>query len=486
MGPPRKTRLNTSARRASSLALAVVFALVAACAPLPTRSLRASGSEIVEISRSPAALPSSTGFAAANATPEQRADTVDRIWRTIQDFFYDPAFNGIDVAALRAKTFAEVATVKSDAEFYRVLKRNVFAMHDSHTLIATPREAEDSRAFRATQIGLGFAVSEGRIVADRIVPGFPAEAAGIRAGMVIDAVDGTVIDEAFFARARAAPPDPLGTEPAHLSEADADRSLRLRAVRALLVAADGKPRRHRIALRRADDTLLEADVEARGGDVPTRESYALRPSGIAVLQFSRFDSSIRGQLARDIEAARKDSRGLIIDLRANPGGEQRLFQWLVGRFVSRRVELMESLQRAGSRTVTGGIEADAADRPYTAPIAVLIDRSTGSAAELTAHALVEQRDAVAVGEPTCGCVVAIRYDYVLPDSGALHVSQVGFRTAHGRRMEADPLMPTLPIVATLAERRAGRDVVLEAAEQALLVRPGKTVAETGTDSRLSS
>jgi carboxyl-terminal processing protease len=448
----------------------IACALLAACAPLPTRSLRASRGEIAEIALNPAPLPSSTGFAAVNATPEQRADTVDRVWRTIADFFYDPTFHGVDVQALRAKTLAESATVKSDAAFYRALKRNVRALHDSHTLISTPREAEDSRAFRATQIGLVFAISEGRVVIDRVVAGFPAAVAGARAGMILDAVDDQSIDEAFFARTRAAPPDPLGTEPASLGEADADRALRLRAVRALLAATDGKPRPHRMTLRRADDSLLTIDVEARGGDVPTRESYALLPSGIGVLRLSRFDSAVRGALARDIEAARLHSRGLILDLRANPGGEQRLFQWLVGRFLPRRIELMESLQRAGSRTVTGSIEADTGDRPYLAPIALLVDRSTASAAELTSHALVEQRDAIVVGEPTCGCVVAIRHDYVLPDGGALHVSQVGFRTVRGRRMEADPLLPTIAVVPTLAQRRADEDVVLEAAKRALLAR----------------
>jgi carboxyl-terminal processing protease len=279
-----------------------------------------------------------------------------------------------------------------------------------------------------------------------------------------------VLDEAYFATTRATPSDALGTEPETLGEADADRALRLRAVRALLVPVDGEPKPHRLTLRRSDDTALQIEVEARAGDVPTRESYALRPSGIGVLRLSRFDSAVRGQLARDIETARAESRGLIIDLRANPGGEQRLFQWLVGRFVTRRVELMEALQRAGRQQDTRAIEAEIGERPYLKPIAVLIDRGTGSAAELTAHALVEQRDAIAVGEPTCGCVVAIRHDYVLPDGGALRVAQQGYRSAHGRRMEADPLLPTIAVVPTLAQRRTVDDVVLAAAEKALLAR----------------
>lgn len=461
-----RSSAGTRARRFACVALTIVVG----CAPLPTRDLRASRSEMAEVALHPTGLPSGTALSAPNRTAEQRAATLDRIWRTIEDLYYDPAYNGVDVAALRAKSIGESSAVRSDAEWYRLLKRSVRAMHDSHTLILTPREAEDARTFRATQIGVVFAISEDRVVVDIVHEGFPAAQAGFRPGMIVEAIDGQPIDEAFFDRVGAAPPDPVGTEPFGLGNADADRALRLRAVRALLVAAAGPPSPHRLTLRRADDTLLQADVEARGGELPTRESYVLRPTGIGVLKLSRFDSVVRARLAHDIDAARDHSHGLIIDLRGNPGGEQRLFQWLVGRFVPRRVELAETIERAGSRTTTGSIDADPADRPYTRPIAVLIDRSTGSASELTAHALVEQRDAIAVGEATCGCVVAIRRDYVLPDGGALRVSQVGYRTAKGRRMEADPLRPAIEVKPSLAQRRAGEDVVLEAAERALLTR----------------
>ncbi|MEO8936513.1 MAG: S41 family peptidase [Burkholderiaceae bacterium] len=454
-----------------SLLATLAFAvLLAACAPLPTRDLRASPGEIVEVTAHPTPLPSTTGFAPANETAALRTDTVDRIWKTIDDFYYDPGFNGVDVVALQKQSLADATadSVKSDAQFYRALKREVRALHDSHTLILTPREAEDSRARRATQIGLVFTVSEGRVVVTGVVAGFPADVAGVRPGMIVEAVDDRKVDAAFFDHARIAQPEPVGSEPSAVSGDDAERSLRLRAVRALLVSTDGDPRSHRLTLLRADDTTLQVDITARGGDVPTRESLTTLPSGIDVLRLSRFDSSVRDQLARDIDASRQRSRGLILDLRGNPGGEQRLFQWLVGRFVPRRTELGETRERAGSNPVMAPMYAEPASHPYLKPIALLIDRSTASAAELTAHALVEQRDAIAVGEATCGCVVAIRYDYVLPDGGALHVAQVGFRTAKGRRMEADPLMPAIAVTPTLAERRTDGDVVLQAAERALL------------------
>jgi C-terminal processing protease CtpA/Prc len=101
---------------------------------------------------------------------------------------------------------------------------------------------------------------------------------------------------------------------------------------------------------------------------------------------------------------------------------------------------------------------------------VLTDRRSGSASELTAVTLLEQRDALLVGESTCGCVVGVSWEYVLPGGGGVRVSETGFRSAHGRRMEGEPLTPAIYVPPGVAELRAGRDRALEAAERALLQR----------------
>ena len=145
----------------------------------------------------------------------------------------------------------------------------------------------------------------------------------------------------------------------------------------------------------------------------------------------------------------------------------RLFQWRVSEFVPRHDLLVDTLQRGGG---DHPIEAVPANRPYLKPLAILTDRGTASAAELTSHVLAELRDAVVVGEPTCGCVVGVAYDYVLPDGGVLRVAQTGFRSARGRKMEGDPLLPTIPTPATLAQLRARDDAAIDAAEKALLSR----------------
>jgi carboxyl-terminal processing protease len=460
-----------------SATLAVWVVLLAACAPLPTRPLSRSNEGVrATAARHDIARPSTTGFAPGNATPEQRAETVERIWRSIDRYFYDPTFAGIDLPALEARTFTDIVTVHNDAEFYRVLKRNVAAMHDSHTQVLTPRQAEDERTRQATQIGIVFDIVEGSLVVTEVVRGFAADEAGVRPGMLIDAIDGQAIDAAWLARAgdAATPvadadvPDPVEPEPAAI----AMRNRQRRAVRALLRGIDGveedPPRVHRLTLRRADDTTLAVEVQARTGDVPTDEGLRVLPSGVAVLRLSRFDHALLDRLDVDIERARVASTAMVIDLRGNPGGEIAVFRQFVDHFIERPVALGTLTARFFDRPVTLPLAGEPTAKPYLMPIAVLVDRSTGSAAELTAHALVELRGALPVGERTCGCVVGIQREFMLPDGGALRVAEASFRSPHDRRMEADPLLPVVDVRPTLAEIRAGDDVALRAAERALL------------------
>jgi carboxyl-terminal processing protease len=453
--------------------VALIATLLTACAPLPMRNLHGSQAEILHAARHPIARPSKSAFASANATPDKRSDTLNRVWQSIRDYYYDPTFTGVDMPAIEARSIAEMALVRNDAEFYRVLKRNVDALHDSHTEVLTPRQAEDDRTQQATQIGLVYEVIDGHVAIEEIVPGFPAEEAGMKVGMIIERIDDVTIDAAFLARAVSDPVDASEIERRDVGTAETEaahaRRLQSYAIRSLLYAYDGQPRPHRLTLRRNDDTALQVEVTARTGEVPTVERYAVLPSGIGVLRLSRFDASVRRRLARDIDLARQQTRGLIIDLRDNPGGELFLFRWLVGRFIEHHEALGQLIGRSGQDRVTLDLDDEPTDHPYLKPIALLIDGATASAAELTAHALVELRQAIAVGEPSCGCVVGIRREFTLPDGGALRVSEIGFLSAHHRRMEADPLVPDIAPVRTLAELRAGDDVVLHAAEKALIV-----------------
>jgi carboxyl-terminal processing protease len=412
---------------------------------------------------------SRSGFAAGNATAEQRVDTADRIWRTIVDRYYDPAVNGRDVAALRARTIADVRTVADDAAFYAVLKRDVHAVGDSHTAIFSPVEVEEKRSRRGIRFGLNYDLIDARVVVTDVEPGFSASETGVRIGMIIEPIDGMALDAVFFDRA-------VGQGAEHPPTDESERTERvLAAINELFVADRAEDVSHRLTLLRGDDTRWDARLVAHSGDLTPQVTHRTLRSGVGVLRIPGFDDASLQPIRRDIAVALVEARALIVDLRGNPGGTDPAFRTFLGELIDRPMSVLEYLHRPSLWWGPARLTVRPASDPFRKPLAVLIDGGTGSAAEMAALVLADQRAAVLVGSPTCGCVVGVIGKYVLPDGAALSVAEVGFRSAKGRRLEGDPLKPDLPVTAGLAALRAGRDVVVETAEAALLA---KTVLST--------
>jgi C-terminal processing protease CtpA/Prc len=233
---------------------------------------------------------------------------------------------------------------------------------------------------------------------------------------------------------------------------------------------DEPPRAQRLLVSREPPATFEVVVRPEPLVRPPTVTTIVLPSGVAVMKLNRFSVRNRTDIERALHSI-ADSRALVLDLRGNGGGDYSQFVWLVRQFLPEARLVMTQLTRNGDEVRERPVRLSPAEQPYLKPIAVLTDRRSGSASELTAVALLEQRDAILVGESTCGCVVGVSREYVLPGDGGVRVSETGFRSARGRRMEGEPLVPAIYVPPDVAELRAGRDRALEAAERALLERP---------------
>ncbi len=461
--------------------LSFIVALTATAGAHASMPARPAGGPAAGLSEFTARL-LQDGLSEDFATPELRLEVQQRAWQIVAERHYDPTFNGVDWQAVREKYRLPVITAKSDAEMYLVLKAMVRELKDSHTRVMTPRESADQRRFATLASGIALSVIDDQLLVVDIDSDSPAARAGVRKGDVVLAIDDRRFDAAFL---RAARDLPLGAADVTSSEAqparddEAIRYAQLRAVRrALQRMPDALPRSQRLTLQRAAGaepvaiTLMpEALVR------PPSVSAHVSDAGIAVLKLNRF--SVRNRV--EVEAALRsvaDARALVLDLRGNGGGDYSQFIWLVRQFISEPRMVLTQLFRRGAEQSARELRITPADAPFLKPIAVLTDRRSGSASELTATALLEQRGALIVGESTCGCVVAVRSEYILPGAGGVRVSETGFRSAQGRRMEGEPLAPTIYAPPTLADLRAGRDRAFEVAEKALLelsVMPAKAV-----------
>lgn len=457
---------------------AVALALVA-CAALPTRP--ASG-PIADIAADVPPV-SAAALSPVYATERARVDAAERVWRLIAERFYDPALNGVDWERVRERTVARAAAAASDAEFYRALKDMAAALGDSHTAVLTPREALDRRRFVSTRIGLQLAFVDGRVAIAEVEPDSPAARAGIAAGDVLAAANGVRFDAQFvraaLADARLLRSDVAagdGPEALPADARDSERVRVLRAVRRALRPAAPRPDGAlALEVERADRSLAYVNLVPVGLTRPPRAELRWLPGDVALIRLTRFAPELQAALEAALDEAAR-AGAIIVDLRGNSGGLLEMFRWFAGSFMPDDRFALRSLRRErGNARVqqvahlrVGPQRGAGARAPLAQPLAVLIDARTASAAELAAVTLAEQRGALLVGEPSCGCVVGVRAEYVLPDGGGVRIAETGFLSAHGARLEGFPLAPAVRVTPTLADLRGGRDVALETAHRLLL------------------
>lgn len=465
-----------SLRRLGAFAAAL---LLAACAQWPTRP---SAGLITDVPWN-VAPPSATGLSSVYASPRARVEIGERLWELVATRYYDPRMNGVDWGGVRTRYLPLLAAADSDAALYRALKAMVAELQDSHTQVLTPREAVDARRFLAPRFGFTVSLIEGTVAVTEVDVPSPAAAAGIRRGDLLLEANGVAFDEAFLRRAANDPETlinnhaPFGAPEAIPDQPlDAQRVRAMRAVRRVLaqaLAADDEARRLlQVRLQRADGVQFHAALRPTAQARPPRIDVRRLDGNVALIGFTRFHDSLREPLQQAFEEA-SGAHAIVIDLRGNGGGLLDLYRWVAGQFLAEARAPIRTLRReraaVGTQSSTELRVAPGA-RPLLQPLAVLIDGRTGSAAELLAVTLAEQRGALLVGEPTCGCVVGVRVEYVMPDGGGVRIAETGFVSARGARMEGVPTLPDVRVVPTLEDLRSGRDPALAEAHRRLLQR----------------
>ncbi|WP_296170837.1 S41 family peptidase [uncultured Brevundimonas sp.] len=209
------------------------------------------------------------------------------------------------------------------------------------------------------------------------------------------------------------------------------------------------------------------------------------------LGYIRIESFVENPLERErVDAAFSelaDTRGLVIDLRGNGGGNLglaiRLGDHLFpantasGLFATRKgldaagVASMDRLPASAYRSFdgyavdefqavlaeTGAVSLVTGGRApaYTAPVALLIDGNSGSASEAMAAVMKETRRARRFGSTTAGAMLASRM-FPMPDGYVLRLAFADFRTPGGAVAEEVGVVPDQQV-------RGNEEAVLQAA-----------------------
>ncbi len=213
-----------------------------------------------------------------------------------------------------------------------------------------------------------------------------------------------------------------------------------------------------------DDPDSQMSVTVMRGVVPTSIETRIfgedtdRPliGYIRVERFHRetdddFEEALRTLLERDI-------KGLILDVRSNPGGSLSGAVSIVGEFVPEGLAMYEET-REGRRIEW---EVDEDGQAYELPLAVLVNGFSASASEVVAGALQDHGRATVYGTRTFG-KGSVQAFQELSDGSALYVTVSKWHTPSGRQIQDTGIIPNVLIVPTLSDYLNDRDPSLSTA-----------------------
>lgn len=375
------------------------------------------------------------GTIEAEATPTRERARMngrvfDTVWNLVRRQYYDPDLHGVDWNAARETYRPQAIAASDDRELYRALSAMLDLLDDDHAGAISPSAArrQDQQRTRRAVMGVSLARQDGDLWRiENVRSGSPAAEAGLQPGWVLQTIDGQSWGVDF---------DVVEGQALQLDLTDEAGALQRVSV-----------------VPRVMDPIPAFSVDAS------------RP-GVVVLRVEGFEPGLGRWLGQQLAEISPET-DVVIDLRGNPGGLLLEADATLSCFLPERQEWATRVSRNG-RPMTLAIMPGCGSLtgPVTNDVALLVDGSSRSAAELTPAALQESGRALVVGEHTAGAVL-ISQDSPLPDGGRLTLSRADYITAGGVRLEKRGVEPDIVVVRTHEERRAGLDPALDAAIAAL-------------------
>src|SRR5439155_19517761 len=155
---------------------------------------------------------------------------------------------------------------------------------------------------------------------------------------------------------------------------------------------------------------------------------------IPTLWVNDMDEQVSGALTELVAAGRL--HGLILDVRANRGGWNKVLSGILSHFVRGQVGLFFDQHHVRPLV----IEPPAGPDLRGQPVVVLVDNDTASYAEVLAAILQREDAALVVGTPTAGNTETI-YAYTMKDGSRLWLAQEGFHLQNGVNLEGKGVQP---------------------------------------------
>ncbi len=262
-------------------------------------------------------------------------------------------------------------------------------------------------------LGIEVTMESGLVKVISPIDGNPAQKAGIKSGDYITAIDGQQVMGMTLDEAVSKMRGKLGTK-----------------VKLTIRRPSEKP--FDVTLKRSEIKIQSVKDEIKGGDV-------------IYVRISSFNEDIDKMVEKAVASAQKKlknkAKGLVLDLRNNPGGllDQAI---AVSDLFLDQGEIVSTRSRNEEDNIK--YSAKAGDILKGLPIVVMINDGSASASEIVAGALQDHKRAIILGEKSFG-KGSVQTLIPLAKYGAMRLTTARYYTPSGRSIQAKGIEPDVEV-----------------------------------------
>jgi carboxyl-terminal processing protease len=314
---------------------------------------------------------------------------------------------------------------------HAAIRAMAVAVDEGHTRFMTPEMYRDYVSWTQGDVryeGIGARLRSNPLQLQQIFPESPAEAAGLRFGDIVLAIDG---------------------EPAtELAAADA----------ALIIRGEAGTTVTLTIMRGTQQTIMDIEIERGNVRIPLLEARTI--DDIGYLHIQTFPQmSLADDVAREL-AAFQDAgiKALVLDLRGNSGGRLDVGTQIAEMFLPEGTTIYRQTTRRGQVTT----KTSSSRAGWSGPLVVMVDEITASMGEILAAAIQEYGMARVVGQTSSGSVAG-SIVFPLSDGAAVQITTLRIDSGKGVVLNNIGVQPDIPVELTPDDVQAGQDPQLDAA-----------------------
>jgi carboxyl-terminal processing protease len=308
-------------------------------------------------------------------------------------------------------------------------------------------------------VGVELIMLEGKAVISQIQKGSTAEQAGLKTGFVVEKIDGKTVAELL-----APLDDSLSKRNLPEAQRRLYRELTLRSIvngqaatKAKIEVLDGKNQAQVFDVPRVEQ---KGEMSAAVGNFPPQEVVFEAKRLADNIGYIRFNIWVIPQMMKIREAIRsmKDTSGIIIDLRGNPGGIGGMAPGIAGLLVKEQTSLGSMKSRDNEMKFIVYPQGEV----YQGKVVVLTDYGSASTSEIFAAGLQEIGRAKVIGETSAGAVLPSVFEK-LPTGAIFQYVVSDYKTPKNILLEHRGAIPDTEIKLTRESLLEGRDLQIEEA-----------------------